>query len=391
MLVKDFIIIGGGIAGFSAIKAIREEDATSSILWITDEDRIPYKRTQVNKHIASGFHKEEFAITSHEWLVNNHVELLYDSVEAIDTEKNELSFLQRGHLRYNKLIITTGNSPRKLSIEGLADEDIFHVNTARQVENIIRASAKAKRFLVFGAGVEGVETASELIKMGKEVTLIDQGSRVLQQFFTPEFSGFIQEAILQTKVKLVLHAKEVKYIQDDLGKDNIQIDGINYPYDAIIASIGYSPNIHLVKETEVKHHRGILVNQYLQSSVSNIYAAGDVAEHPSAEVTGLWHAAEHQGKIAGLNACGHQIELELKPFRMKTSVFEQFFFSFLPKEKNTELLKESNNGIIRHLYLNNDGKLIGVLMQNDKERAKIYQKALMEKWTLPQIHELLPI
>ena len=104
MIIKDYIIIGGGIAGLSSIKAIREEDHSGSILWISDEDRIPYKRTKINKNIASGFAKDDFALIDHDWLVNNHIELLFDKVENINTEENKLSFVHKGHIKYNKLI-----------------------------------------------------------------------------------------------------------------------------------------------------------------------------------------------------------------------------------------------------------------------------------------------
>ena len=89
MIVKDFVIIGGGIAGLSAIKAIREENKKGKILWVSNEDRLPYKRTKINKNIVNGFNKEEFALIDNDWLLNNNIELLHDKVESIDTEKKK--------------------------------------------------------------------------------------------------------------------------------------------------------------------------------------------------------------------------------------------------------------------------------------------------------------
>jgi NAD(P)H-nitrite reductase large subunit len=391
MTNKDFVIIGGGIAGWSAIKAIREEDTSSPILWVTNEDRIPYKRTQINKHIASGFSKDEFALISHEYLVDNHIELLYDQVELIDTEKHELTFHHRGHLRYKKLIIATGKKPNTLDLGEFPVEKIFHINTARQVENIIRTASKSENFLIIGAGIEGVETASELAAINKNVVLIEKNKHVIERFFTPRFSRILEEEIKSSGIKLILNTQKIEYAGKNMSNSIINIDGEPHEFHAVITTIGYSPNIKIAQKSNIKCKTGILVNEHLQTSAIDIFAAGDVAEHPSGAITGLWHAAEYQGYIAGKNALGKTLTMKLKPFRMKTEVFNGFYFSFPPNDTNdNEIISEEKNGIIRDLYFKNK-RLEAILMKNDKERAKEYQQALMEHWTLEQIHKKLPL
>lgn len=195
MILKDFIIVGGGIAGLSAIKAIREQNQSASILWISDEDRLPYKRTKINKHIAVGFSRDEFALVEHDWLLTHHVELLFDRVIGIETAKHELSFKHRGNLQYHKLIVAIGNKPRPLSINGLSQDMVFNVHNARQVENIIRSTSSSRTYMVVGAGVEGVETADQLVQKGKKVILVDRNSMVLQRFFTPKYAALLQDTI----------------------------------------------------------------------------------------------------------------------------------------------------------------------------------------------------
>ncbi|WP_430931661.1 NAD(P)/FAD-dependent oxidoreductase [Saccharicrinis sp. 156] len=390
MIVKDFIIIGGGIAGLSAIKAIRDENNSGSILWITDEDRLPYKRTKINKHINVGFSKDDFALIDHDWLVDNQVELLFDKVESIDTHKHELSFLHRGNLRYSKLIVATGNKPKHLQIEGIPDDIVFNVHTARQVDNIIRSASSSKSYLVVGAGVEGVETADQLAQKGKEVILVDRNPIVLQRFLTPKFADLLQDSIRKAGIQLILDARDLRFIVDRSGNNHIQIDHRQYKCDRIISTIGYTPNIDLASDANIKCNFGILVDEHLQTSATDVYAAGDVAEHTQGIVTGLWHAAEHQGKIAGMNACGKKEKLVLKPFRMKTEVFGEYYFSVPPLGNNLELTEEKNGDKVRDMYFAND-RLEALLMKNDGERAKMYQKALMEKWSLHKIKNELPL
>ncbi len=390
MVVKDFIIIGGGIAGLSAIKAIREEDASSSVLWLTDEDRLPYKRTKINKNIASGFGKDDFALIDHDWLVNNHVELLYDRVDSIHCEHHELGFKHRGHLRYKKLILATGNVPNQLLNDNIPEERMFHVHTARQVENIIRFSQKLNKYLIIGAGVEGVEAADQLVKLGKKVVLIDRNGLVLKRFLNQKYSDFLAQFIQKAGIELILNVSELSFSVTDNGTLMAKIDGKDFEYDALILTMGYRPDVSLAQDADLKCNTGVLVNEYLQTSDPDIYAAGDVAEHITGQITGLWHAAEKQGYIAGKNAMGMGLVFSVEPYRMKTEVFDEFYFSVIPKGDEDQVISQEKGAIVRDVYLK-DGKVAAVLMKNDGDRAKIYQQSLMEQWDLDRFNSELPL
>lgn len=347
MILKDFIIVGGGIAGLSAIKAIREQNQSASILWISDEDRLPYKRTKINKHIAVGFSRDEFALVEHDWLLTHHVELLFDRVIGIETAKHELSFKHRGNLQYHKLIVAIGNKPRPLSINGLSQDMVFNVHNARQVENIIRSTSSSRTYMVVGAGVEGVETADQLVQKGKKVILVDRNSMVLQRFFTPKYAALLQDTIQKAGIQLLL---DVHDIDGSLGESVIQMNGQQYDVDTVISTIGYTPNIELAAASNIQCNVGIRVDEYMQTSAEDVFAAGDVAEHPSGEITCLWHAAEYQGRVAGMNACGIKTKLELKPFRMKTEVFGDYYLAVLPSKSSLEWVEEEKDDIVRDMY-----------------------------------------
>ncbi|WP_075602329.1 NAD(P)/FAD-dependent oxidoreductase [Saccharicrinis aurantiacus] len=385
MRAYEFVIIGGGSAGYSAIKAIREEQKSASILWITDEDRLPYKRTHINKNIKSGFKREAFAMVSNEWLSEQNIELRYAHVTKIDGPNKNLIFANNDSLRFEKLIIAVGQLPKKLSIENL--EHIAHVYTAQQVEDIIKKAEHATNILIVGAGVEGVETASQLVAMGKKVVLIDRSDMLLKQFFNKRFSELMANSLAEAGVELQLYCKHISYNSDS---EITSIDGKNYPFDMHISTIGYEPNIQLAMDSGIACKRGIIVDENLRTSVNDIFAAGDVAQHPNGQTTGLWHAAEQQGYIAGKNACGGSLNNELPPFRMKTQVFESFYFSVPPKDKAYEIIDDSNDTITRELYFY-DNKLEAALVKDDATRAKLYQKALLEGWDKKQVIEKLAL
>ncbi len=387
MTVKDFVIIGGGSAGISAIKAIRENNRTSSIYWVTNEDRSPYKRTQINKNIANGFGKDDFALINQDWLSENHVDLLFDTATHIDTNNHELKFNHRGPIKYNKLIIATGKKPRQLQIENY-DDIIHHLYTARQIENIIRQAQSAQTILIIGAGIEGSETACQLKRMGKDVTLVDKNSLVLHNYFTPRFSNLVAKSMISSGIDLHLGIAPIVYNEDD---NTFTINNKNRHFDMVISSIGYETNMQLALSSDIDCDKGILVNEYLETSAHDVYAAGDVAQHPNGKITGLWHAAEHQGYIAGKNATGEEHTYKSLPFRMKTEICNEFYFSVPPvPNRKYHVVKDENNGIVRELYFYRQ-RLEAAMMKNDKDRAKLYQKALMEGWSPAQMDEFLPV
>jgi NAD(P)H-nitrite reductase large subunit len=133
-----------------------------------------------------------------------------------------------------------------------------------------------------------------------------------------------------------------------------------------------------------------MVNQYLQTSNPDIFAAGDVAEHPGGNVTFLWHAAEFQGIVAAENALGGTVPYEQLPFRLKCEVFGQYFFS-INKPPDSQrahytVVENIHNTIYQCFYYQED-ILHSVIMVNDKARAKLYEKAVREKWNRTRVEE----
>lgn len=388
-----FIIIGGSITAFSAIKAFREFDKDTRILLISGEDRLPYKRTKINKHIIRGFDKEEFRLADKDWYANNNVDLLHDWVTDLNPEKKSITTRGNHHFTYHRLLIATGATPVIPNISGLEPGDYHKVQNAADVEQLIETTKQAHNFLIIGAGVEGVETADQLVRKGKKAIIVDRLPHPMQKLFPESITD---------KLKAEMHKHEVEFFggislnsvtKQSAGKYEVTLKGKTFHFDAIVACTGAIPNTTLARQAGLKTERGILVNKWLQTSHPHIYAAGDVAQHEGGMITGLWHAAEYQGKMVAQNINNYCIKFDAPPFRLKTEVFNLFLFSaaydtIIPGEM--EIVNESLGDLHRIFYFK-DNQLKAAIMLNDKNRAKTYQLALMEEWSPEKIKNKLPL
>jgi len=151
--------------------------------------------------------------------------------------------------------------------------------------------------------------------------------------------------------------------------------------DMVVFSIGTKPEITLAQQAGLATNRGVLVNEYLQSSHPDVFAAGDVAEHPGGYISGLWHDAEWQGMLAGSNASGNKQINNKRPFRLKMEVFDQYYFSMNAPINNKAYKPQTIqvNDRFYQAYFHND-RLIGLLMLNDKARSKLAEQAVLESW-----------
>ncbi len=388
-----FIIIGGSITAYSAIQTFREYDIDSRILLVSGEDRLPYKRTKINKHIIRGFDKEEFRLADEIWYTQNKVDLLPDWV--VDLNPATKTITTKGHhqFTFGRLLLATGAASVIPQIAGLTLADYHKVQNAADVEKLISTCQQAQSFLIIGAGVEGLETADQLVRKGKKIVMVNRLPHPMQKLFPESITDVLKAEMKKKGVDFFGGITVSAVRKNNQGSYEAMLKGQRYVFDAVIACTGAIPNITLAKQAGLKTDRGIVVNQWLQTSHPHIFAAGDVAQHAGGYITGLWHAAQYQGKIVAQNVNKYCMKFDAPPFRLKTEVFNLYLFSaaydsVVPGEM--EIINETAGNVSRILYFK-EGKLKAAVMMNDKERAKTYQQALMEEWSMGKIKNKLPL
>ena len=385
----DIIIIGSGISAISAIKAIREIDQVKSVLLISNEDRLPYKRTKINKMMDIGFQKEDFKLFPYNYYKENNITLIYDEVISVHTDINTI-YSKTDNFSYFQLLIATGKKPRHLNFSNIPKDRIYNIYTARDAETLIDQSKLHSSYLVIGGGVEGLEMTDQLLKMGKMVHLVHNSDFLMDKQITKNISDIIKDTCTKHGVNVLTDQHVENHLSYQNNKIIYTINNEQLYFDAIIECIGSEPNCSFLENSRININHGIIVDKQLKTSVANVYAAGDVAVLPDHKNSYLWHAAEAQGYVAGKNILGENIEYQYKPFRLKCDILGTYIFSHNKplKFKEHKIVVEKNNNLYREIFIKDD-KIIGIVMLNDKERSKMYEKCVWEQWTLELLNKHL--
>lgn len=387
----NHIIIGAGICGITAIKSIREIDKDSSILLLSNEDRLPYKRTKINKLMNIGFEKDEFALLPTNFYKSNNITILYGFVKNINAKSNTIN-TESLTFTFDKLLIATGKKPRTLLLSTIPKNRIFHIYTTKDSEELIAHTKNASTYLVIGGGIEGLEMADQLIKMGKKVTIVHNSTHLMDHHISKTVSKKLEIQLKQNGIDIIIDKEVTNNLRFNKNKINYTNKNNTRDVDGLVLCIGSIPNCDVAINSGIEINNGIIVNNFFQTTFPDIYAAGDVAILPDNTNSFLWHAAEAQGYSAGKNMIGEQICYQPKSFRLKSDVLGTYIFSQNKPHNitNIEFIVEQGSDIYREVYLK-EKRIIGIVMLNDKLRSKQYEKAIWEGWTINELNDNIPI
>jgi NAD(P)H-nitrite reductase large subunit len=388
----DYVIIGGGIAGFKAAEAIRKNQDAARILMVNNEDRYPYKRTKISKYLAKGFAINAFILAEADWYREQRIQIIQDTALSLETTKKRVNLNRAGRINYDKLILCMGSEPLLPELKGNARHDFLTLRTAADAGLINRKISQGDRVIISGGGVEGIEIAAQASMMGCQVTLVHNNTHLVNRHFDRTFSEMINKLLAKHGIQTVVNEQLVSIKSTGSKQKIVQIgDLIHSLTDHVIVSAGTSPRTELAMEAGIKTGNGIIVNEFMETSATDVFAAGDVAEHPDGFTSGLWHAAEKQGEVAGHNASGKKTLYPNKRFRLKLEVFDQYFFSLNKPENEFAYeavsIQKDENKVYKAFFRN--GKLHGLLMANDPSMAKTCERAVYEGWDKQHLNNAL--
>ncbi|MBW2459203.1 MAG: FAD-dependent oxidoreductase, partial [Deltaproteobacteria bacterium] len=311
----DIVIIGGSAAGVAAASAIVEAEHRGTTVLITAEDRLPYKRTKVSKSFAKGFSRDGFAIQEPSWFEQAGIELKTGTtVTAIDLDGQSVALADGSARHWDELILATGARPRQLTVEPAARDRVFFAHDIAQVEALRRRAASKEDALVIGLGVLGTEVAEQLVRMGKRVTMVGDTEQVMTEHLNEIACRKLADVLAQQGVRL-LFGETVGQIasQGDRVCVDLQTARQQLGCDMVVCCIGLEVRSELARQAGLTTDHGIVVDDQLRTSHPQVLAAGDVAEHPGGRLTHLWRHAQHQGRVAGINAAGGAATYEFVP------------------------------------------------------------------------------
>jgi NAD(P)H-nitrite reductase large subunit len=386
----DVVVIGGGAAGVAAAEAAKTQNSDTSVLVIQDEKEPPYERTKLSKLLASGFNIEDFLIQSKEWYEEHGIELrLGVRAESINPDEKTVKTSDGETVAYGRLVIATGGAPAfPKNIRAHESDSFYTLKNVADAARIKRDSRRAKNALVVGMGVLSVEIAQQLSQMKTNVTLVGATGQLMPRQLSPRAGEIMEDLLTKNNLRLYFQEEVLSFEKNNKRGMDVMMIRNSGRFDMVIFCIGFNPDTELAKSAGLDVNRGIKVDDRLRTSNPDIYAAGDVAEHPDGYISYLWRDAEHQGAFAGRNAAGGDAQYDLLPFRLRTEVLGTHFLSVnKPRNPLDYEIEEAENGDTYYgFYFDND-RLIGAVVVGDKERADEYEKAVQEGWSRDQVNE----
>ena len=316
-------IVGGGAASFAAAEMLRRRGYAGSVTMLSDDAAAPVDRPNLSKdYLAGGAPEDWVPLRGDDWYKENNITLkLKTEVTALDAKAKELTLGDGSKMKFDKLLLATGAEPVRLDIPGVKQAHVHTLRTLADSRAIIAQAKTAKRAIVIGASFIGLETAAALRARDIEVHVVAPEKRPLERVFGPQLGDFIRALHEEHGVKFHLE-NSVTTID---GKTVTLKSGDKLDADVVVVGVGVRPRLTLAEKAGLTIDKGVSVNEYLETSVPGIYAAGDIVRWPD-PVSGEririehWVVAERQGQTAALNMMG-----ERRPFRAVPFFWSQHY------------------------------------------------------------------
>jgi 3-phenylpropionate/trans-cinnamate dioxygenase ferredoxin reductase component len=386
-----YLIVGGGMSADAAVKGIRKIDETGSIGIISNEENLPYDRPPLSKGLWKGDSIEKIWRNTPKENVEIHLSRSANSVDV----KNKIVYDDKGgNYSFDKLLLATGGTVRKLpfSVDG-----IIYYRTLNDYRNLKSLTERFQSFAVIGGGFIGSEIAAALAMNGKSVTMIFPDDSIGYHIYPKRLSAYLNEFYESKGVRVLSKSSVVNISKSNLKYIIKTSDGEELKFDGVVAGIGIIPNIEIAKSAGLETNKGIVVNELLQTSHPDIFAAGDVAEFYNPHLNRKMRV-EHEdnanktGETAGINMAGGNSVYNHLPF-FYSDLFELGYEAvgeLNPEYKIIEDWKdEFKEGIIYYLKEN---EIRGVLLWNTWGQVDAARNLIAEKkhWDASSLKVLLP-
>jgi 3-phenylpropionate/trans-cinnamate dioxygenase ferredoxin reductase component len=271
------IVLGGGMVAGYAAKAFVEAGLKAGELGIVSADNaLPYERPPLSKGFLSGKENEQSVLINPEGFYREHdigVHLNVE-IERIDLANERLTGGGE-EFRFRSLVLATGAQPRTLDVPGAEGDRVLYLRSLNDSARLRDRLKSARRVLVIGSGFIGMEVASQSAQQGCDTTMAFPEDRVWKRFFTPEMSRFFHKYYEDRGVHFAPNAKVESIAGGSVGLSN----GQKVEADLVVAGIGVAPETNVAEGAGIEAKNGIVVNEFLETSAADVYAAGDVANY----------------------------------------------------------------------------------------------------------------
>src|SRR5215470_16917534 len=315
------------VAGYAAKQLVELALPKGELAILSSDNAVPYERPPLSKSFLAGKDSEDaIKINPEDFYTKHGIELrLQCEVDIVDLKRKRLILKNSDEFGFQKLIIAAGARPRTLNIPGSKLQNLFYLRTLNDSKSIRNAAEKVKHAVVIGGGFIGMEVAAVLAQKGIEVALVLNDDRVFKRLFSPEMSKFFETYYAARGVRLIKSMAVTEFRGDGALNSAVLRDGQTLQCDLVVAGIGVQPAIEVVTKSGLEVGDGILVNEYLQTSHPDVFAAGDVANYQDV-LFGKRRRVEHwDNAVSQGQYCARFLMGEATPFKHVPYFFSDVF------------------------------------------------------------------
>ena len=320
--MAKYVIVGASAAGIAAVEAIRKVDKIGSIIVITEEACAHYSRPMISDLVSGKADLQKMKCKTDSFFLENSAEVrLGKKAVSIDFAEKTVSLDDGEKLAYEKILLATGGKPFVPKMEGQDKEGVFTFTSLSDAQTLASKidNIQAKSAVVIGAGLIGISVTEALVKRGIKVTVVELQEKILSLLLDANASDIVEGVIRKAGVDFATGQSVQKIIgkpdNDQAVGGVILTKGDQVSCDLVIVAIGVIPRTDLVVGSAVKLNRGIVVDNFMQTNVPDVYASGDVAEAydfilNQNRLLPLWPLAVLEGRVAGYNMAGLKTSYE---------------------------------------------------------------------------------
>lgn len=380
----EYVIIGNSTAGIAAAESIRKLDQAGSITILSDEAFPTYGRPLISYYLLGKTDAAHMNYCPADFYQKNNIRTMFSvRAEHIDTAKKQVLLQGGKKVKYDKLLVATGSRPFVPPMEGLDKNEYFTFMTYADALALEKQLAPEKKVLIVGAGLIGLKCLEGIADRVGKVTVVDMAPHILPSILDDYGASIIQK-------QLEKHGAEF-YLSDSVASFEKGVahlkSGATVPFDILVVAAGVRPNVELVKEAGGKVGRGILTDDRQETSLKDVYAAGDCTESyditcGQSRILALLPNAQFQGSCAGTNMAGGEahftnaVPMNAIGFFGSHVLTAGSYFGDTYEEKEGETYKK--------LFFDGD-KLNGFILIDLPERAGIYTSLLRNQTSLSEV------
>lgn len=373
----SFVILGGGtVAGYAVKQLIKNGIKGEDICIISNESIYPMNRIGLSKdYLKDKVGVDKLLINPSSFYADHQIHTLLNThVEVVRFPEKKLQFLDGTQLGYDQLLIATGSELIRLNAPGENLSNIFYLRTHQDADQIKHTITHAQKAVVIGGGYIGSEVAASLKQQGLDVTMVFLEEHLLEQIIGKETATFINTYYQEQGVKLKGNNKVASFQGQDQ-VESVQLEnGENIPADLVVIGIGCRPATNIFKNTPLYLNNGIPVNEYGETNLKDVYAAGDLAFYPDAYYgkhrrEEQWKNAFDQAKHVANVMTGHRMPYKHLPY-LFSNLFD-FNFEIFGDNAGADqtVLRGNMSSLNFEVYWLKGNRLIAALLTRNRPRA----------------------